>query len=87
MQTQTRRKKGKASSANGGGEMTATKAKALLEAEEKRKLQACQAEINAVLEKYNCVLGAVPTVVHAGPGGGFVLGANVLIQPRQPEQG
>jgi hypothetical protein len=76
MQTQTRGKK------SSGNTMTPAQARALLQAEQQAVIQACSREINRVLEKHNCVLGAVPTVVPSSAGGGFVLGANVVVQPK-----
>jgi hypothetical protein len=72
-------------SKSNGGKMTTAQAKALLEAEEQSLLAACRVEIERVLEKHNCVLGAVPTVVPS-PTGGFMLGANVMIQPKAAQK-
>ena len=49
----------------------------MLQEEQNRKLQECQAEINAVLEKHGVMLAAVPFIDSNGR-----IGANAVLQPK-----
>ena len=49
----------------------------MLQEEQGRKLQICQAEFNAVLEKHNAMLAAVPFIDSNGR-----IGANAVLQPK-----
>jgi len=49
----------------------------MLQEDQNRKLQECQAEINAVLEKHGVMLAAVPFIDSNGR-----IGANAVLQPK-----
>lgn len=46
----------------GNGTLTATEARAILETEAKARAEACQAEVQAVLDKYHCTIDVSVTL-------------------------
>lgn len=47
------------------GTLTATEARAILESEAQKRVEACQAEVQKVLDKYQCVID-VAVILRAG---------------------
>lgn len=60
------------------GQLTATEARRVLADEQRRKIEACKAEVQAVFDKHGCGLRAVPFITQDGR-----LAATVEIVPTE----